>query len=108
MVGAVAPEVMRLNRIVTGAARGSLPKFDRPYFVIRHVGELLHRRGILASCRDGLRSADQAMDRETVAARRSPSGLRHQSTGISSCAVARDVGKMVMTSGVHEVALDGQ
>jgi len=34
MVGAVAPEVMRLNRIVTGAARGSLPKFDRPYFVI--------------------------------------------------------------------------
>ena len=41
MVGAVAPEVMRLNRIVTGAARGSLPKFDRPYFVISLANSII-------------------------------------------------------------------
>lgn len=34
MVGAVAPEVMRLNRIVTGAARGS-------YFVISLANSII-------------------------------------------------------------------
>ncbi|HEY2993288.1 MAG TPA: hypothetical protein VGM22_10765 [Methylomirabilota bacterium] len=34
IVGAVAPEVLRLNRIVTGASRDSLPTFSYPYFLI--------------------------------------------------------------------------
>ena len=41
MIGAIAPEVMRLNRIVTGAARGSLPKFDRPYFIISFANSII-------------------------------------------------------------------
>jgi hypothetical protein len=32
--GALAPEAMRLHRIVTGASRQALPTFDFPYFAI--------------------------------------------------------------------------
>jgi hypothetical protein len=41
MVGAVAPEVMRLHRIVTGAARGSLPTFNRAYFIISFANAVI-------------------------------------------------------------------
>ena len=34
MIGAVAPEILRLHRIVTGASKEPLPTFDSPYFLI--------------------------------------------------------------------------
>ena len=41
MIGAVAPEVMRLHRIVTGASKGPLPSFDWPYFLISLANSLI-------------------------------------------------------------------
>jgi hypothetical protein len=40
-VGAAAPEVLRLHRIVTGGSRRALPSFDFPYFVISLLNSLI-------------------------------------------------------------------
>lgn len=41
VIGAVAPEVMRLHRIVTGASRDSLPTFGRAYFAISAANSVI-------------------------------------------------------------------
>ena len=40
-VGAVAPEALRLHRIVSASKRDPLPTFDRPYFVISAVNAFI-------------------------------------------------------------------
>ena len=41
MIGALAPEVMRLHRIVTGTSKESLPTFDWPYLLISLANSLI-------------------------------------------------------------------
>ena len=53
MIGAVAPEILRLHRIVTGASKEPLPTFDSPYFLISIPNSFIGR-----CSRDGLRRGD--------------------------------------------------
>ncbi len=41
MIGAAAPEIMRLNRIVTGGLRQPLPVFNPGYFIISFANAII-------------------------------------------------------------------
>jgi hypothetical protein len=41
MLGAVAPEIIRLNKIITGSSKPALPAFSPPYFLISLANSLM-------------------------------------------------------------------
>ena len=49
VLGAVAPEIVRIYRITTGVSKGRLPIFGRPYFVISLAYAVLSGLIVLAS-----------------------------------------------------------
>jgi hypothetical protein len=48
-LGAVAPEIVRIYRVITGASQGRLPVFGRRYFVISIVFAVMSGLIVLAS-----------------------------------------------------------